>query len=29
MTHRVRADAFHDARQSRRFGNSLLRIGLV
>ena len=29
MTHRVRADAFRDARQSRRFGKSLLHDGLV
>jgi hypothetical protein len=29
MTHRVRADAFRDARQSRRFGKSLLHDGLA
>src|SRR4030095_4255375 len=29
MTHRVRADAFRDARQSRRIRKSLLHDGLV
>jgi hypothetical protein len=29
VTHRVRADAFRDARQSRRFGHRLLHNGLV